>query len=202
MDQRGSKRESEHDLRVKVESSDPIDLASSPSPHSTGPQEQPSSNGFVATGSSYSSVDFKPGEQTVDETQLRNSQPDSNVDVDVWTMKDLVHFQQTSQEDFMAEFRNSAAQNNFQLVQALQSEVQAGMNQIVDHVKHMMGRSTQASTHAEIEILKNQLRSEIRHSKDLQNNYNLSEHTVKQQQKEIQKANSKVQDALQERPTA
>ncbi|KAI1068022.1 hypothetical protein LB507_004837 [Fusarium sp. FIESC RH6] len=209
MDQRGSKRESEHDLRVKVESSNPIDLASSPSTHSAGPQEQPSSNGFVATGYSSSSAGVKPEEHTVEEVQPPSEQPGSGSDVDVdintdtdtdtWTLEDLVNLHQISQEEFLAKYRNSAAQTNSQLVQALQSEVQAGINQVVDYIRNTFMRPAQPPTHADLENLKNQLEVEKRHSKDLQNNYNMSQHSVRYQQKEIQKANAKLQDALQER---
>ena len=202
MDQRGTERESEHDPGVKVESSDPISLISSPFAHPTGPREQPSSNGFVATGYS-SSVDVKPEEHTVDEVQPPSEQPGSGSDVDVdddtWTVEDLVNLHQISQEDFLTEYRNSTAQTNSQLVQALQSEVQAGMNQVVDYIRNTFMRPAQPPTHADLEKLKNELEVEKTHVKDLNNNYNMSKHTINQQQKEIQKANAKLQDALQER---
>ena len=114
-------------------------------------------------------------------------------------MEELVNLHQISQEDFLAEYRNSAAQTNSQLVQTLQSELQAGMNQVVDYIRNTFMRPAQPPTHADLETLENQLKVEKTHVKDLNNNYNVSKHTIKQQQKEIQEANAKLQSALQER---
>jgi len=201
MDQRGTKRESEHDLGVKVEPSDSINLASSPSTHSTGPQEQPSSNIFVATGSSSSFVDFKPEEHTFGEVEPRSAQPgsDNDIGIDNWTAEELFKRHETSQGAFMEEYRNAASQERSQLAQIVHREVQNGMDQIVGYIKSIVRRPAQPSTHADIENLKVKLENEKIHVKDLQNNYNMSIHTVRQQQKEIQKANAKLQNALQER---
>ena len=202
MDQRGSKRESEHDLRVKVEYSNPIDLASSPSTPSAGPQEQPSSNGFVAT--SYSSlVDVKPEEHTFDEVGPRNEQPGSDNDIgigiDNWTAEELFKRHETSQQAFMEEYLNAASQERSQLAQAVHREVQTGIDHIVGYIRGFVARSTQPSTSVDMETLKTQLEREKKHIKDLQNNYNMVVDTVRQQRRETQKVNAKLQDALQER---
>nr|CEG05045.1 unnamed protein product [Fusarium clavum] len=201
MDQRGTNREYEHDLGVKVESSDPINLVSSPDQraHLAGSEEQYSDNIIVATGSSSSSVGVKPEEHTVDEIQPCSAQPDIGSDIDEWTTEELIRMQQDNQKAFMEEYRNSALQERSQLAQTVHREVQAGMNQIVGYIRGFVVRSTQPSTSVDSENLKIQLENEKRHAQDLQNNYNMSVHTVRQQQKEIQKANAKLQDALHER---
>lgn len=203
MDQQGSKRESEHDLRVKVESSNPIDLVSSPSTPSAGPQEQPSSNGFFATGYSPSLVDVKPGEHTFDRVEPRSAQPGSDNDIgigiDNWTVEELFKRHETSQEAFMEEYRNAASQERSQLAQTVHREVQIGIDHIVGYIKSIVRRPAQPSTHADIESLKTKSENEKKHVKDLQNNYNLSMNIVRQQQREIQKANARLHDALQER---
>ncbi|KAJ4137768.1 hypothetical protein NW768_003358 [Fusarium equiseti] len=202
MDQPGDKLEPEPAPLTKLESPDHNSLVSSPDQrtHLAG-SEQCSDSICVATESSYPSVDVVPEDYTIDEVHPRSAQPynGSGVDIKLWTVEDLVNLHHSSQEDFMAEYRSSAAQNNSQLVRAVQGEVQSGMNQVIDFIKHMIGQPTQPSTQTDIESLKSQLKSEKLHSKDLQSNYNISIHTIEQQQKEIHKANSKLQDALQER---
>ncbi|RBR23660.1 uncharacterized protein FIESC28_03589 [Fusarium coffeatum] len=192
MDQRGKKRESEHDLRVKVESSNPIDLASSPSTHSAGPQEQPSSNGFV---------DVKPEEHTFDEVEPRSAQPcsDNDIGIDNWTAEELFKRHETSQQAFMEDYRNAASQERSQLAQTLHREVQTGIDHIVGYISGFVARSTQPSTSVDIETLKTKFEKEREHAKDLQNNYNMAIDTIKRHRREIQKANTKLQDTLQER---
>ncbi|KAH7197019.1 uncharacterized protein B0J16DRAFT_390893 [Fusarium flagelliforme] len=205
MNQSGKKLEPEPALCDNVNSSDPIDdvydLVDTPNRRTrlAEPEGRISGNAFVAAGSPSPSMDFKLEEQTVAEIQPRSAQPDSGSDSDSRTVDEVIRMHLTSQEAFMEEYRNAASQERSQLTQAVHSEIQTSMNQIVSYIKSFVARSAQSSTPADVENLKIQLESEQTHVKDLKNNYNMLVHTASQQQKEIQKANAMLQDTLQEK---
>jgi hypothetical protein len=73
------------------------------------------------------------------------------------------------------------------------------MDQIVNYIKSVVARPTQSSTSAEVEDLRKELKSEKTHNKDLTSNYKSLLKMSDQQKKELQKVNTKLQEALQEK---
>lgn len=146
---------------------------------------------------SFSSSRFELEEHVVNDSQPRSTQSDS--DVNNWTVTELRAAQQANHRTFVEQYHTIAIQERLRLAQAEQGELKSGMNQIFGYIKSVIERPTQPSDSVEVEKLRNLLKAERTHTRDLGIRCNGLFRSSDQQKMELQKANTRLQDALRER---
>jgi hypothetical protein len=164
--------------------------------------KQEEQNDIIMSSDSYLLSDGPNSKEAAGEVDHSASAQTDSTTLD-WTVGDILEMQDLNYTAFMEEYRATSSQENSNLVQLVtnevRSEVRGGIDQIFNYIKGLITQPLQPTDSSEVATLKTQLQAEKAHNKDLYSHYNRLVQTSNKQQKDIERANEKLNEALLER---
>jgi hypothetical protein len=116
-----------------------------------------------------------------------------------WTVEEILEMQDRCHTAFMEEYRAASSQENFNLVQLVKNEVRGGIDRILNYIKGDFTQPPQPMGSSEMATLEAQWKADKIHIKDLTSHCNRLAQTSDKQQKDLERANAKLNEALLER---
>lgn len=138
-----------------------------------------------------------PEEDTNDPAHPASAQP--YFALSDWNVEEVLEAQEADHTAFLEESRNISSQQISSVEQVVRTEVQTGMERIVNYVKSFIPQPAQASNASTIADLRAQLQAEKDYVQKLTVDHNdMAQHSHKQKQ-DLGKVNAKLDHALRER---